>query len=312
MRTTALALVLFLAASLSLSAGESMRLNFVKGLYSVTVPANWYIDVDTGDSTLSIAQGPDAASPRVIIAIPNPAMAARLNDYATLAANSFLSALGGGQIVENKDNDQGHGVLFRSTVSGTNFVGAVQTQRHGNYAILTVFLTRESDYARTKDWAAIVLDSLRINDSALSQQTAFVSGQADNLVRDLQRYQNRTAQGGSASGTTLPDRTGADSRQSRGGAANDPGSLWGQILGGAAGGQGGDAAGTLGSILGSILGEGGDDDGIATRDQASRNQGGQNQGRTTREPAPWGSSRNSGNESGYGNLLNNPFSGLTR
>lgn len=298
MRNTALALILFLAATASLAAGESMRLNFVKGLYSVNVPANWYIDVDTGDATLSIAQGPDAASPRVIIAVPNPRMADSLGDYATMAANSFVNALGGGQITENKDNSQGHGILFRTNSSGVPFVGAVQTLRHGDYAILTVFLTRQSDYERTKEWAGIVLDSLRINDNALDKQTAFVSTQADNLLKDLQRYQGGVSR-------RAPSTTGTTTTTAPTAPTHDSGSLWGNILGGSASGsqQDQDVAGTFGSLLNSILGGDESDSGIAQQNRGRAPQSG--------NQAPRGSVPDA-DTSGYGNLLNNPFSGLTR
>lgn len=303
MRNTALALILFLAATASLAAGESMRLNFVKGLYSVNVPANWYIDVDTGDSTLSIAQGPDAASPRVIIAIPNPRTNGSLGDYAVMAANSFMNAFSGGTIMENKDNKDGHGVIFRANASGVPFVGAVQTLRHNNYAILTVFLTRQSDYERTKEWAGIVLDSLRINDNALERQTAFVSAQADNLLKDLQRYQGGVSQ--RAPSTT----TGTTTTTVPTAPTHDSGSLWGNILGGSLGGnasgspQDQDVAGSLGSLLNSILGGDEQDSGIARQNQGRAPQSG--------NPAPRGSVPDA-DTSGYGNLLNNPFSGLTR
>ncbi|MCD8138612.1 MAG: hypothetical protein LUE17_02340 [Planctomycetaceae bacterium] len=188
MRKLALALMLTLAATCAVSAaaGESMRLNFVKGLYSVNVPANWYVDIDASDSTLTIAQGVDPTAARVIIAIPSPQMANRLDEYARLAATSFINALGGGRIVQDKGERDEHGVIFRTESSSLPFVGAVHTIRDGNNAILTIFLTPERDYERSKDWAAVILDSLRVDGRAIEQQTAFITRQAENLIRDLQ------------------------------------------------------------------------------------------------------------------------------
>ncbi|MCD8351248.1 MAG: hypothetical protein LUC93_11630 [Planctomycetaceae bacterium] len=186
MRKLALALILTLAATVPLAAGESVRLNFVKGLYSVNVPSNWYVDIDASDSTLTIAQGIEPTAPRVIVAIPNPKMANQLDDYARLAATSFINALGGGNIVQDKGERNEHGIIFRAEASGMPFVGAVHTIRDNGYAILTIFLTRESDYDRSKEWASVVLDSLRVDARAVEQQTAFITRQADNLIRDLQ------------------------------------------------------------------------------------------------------------------------------
>lgn len=191
MRSFKLALLLLFALSATLHAGESLRLNFVKGVYSASVPANWCVDIDADDSTLTLAQGPDPISPRVILAVPNPFAADRLDEYCRLAANSIMGAMGGGQILQEGSENGEYGVIFKGAAAGINMVGASHCRRYGDYAVLSIFITREDDYAVARDNAAVILDSLRVNDAPLAQNAAYWREKATNLLKDFGKFQGR-------------------------------------------------------------------------------------------------------------------------
>lgn len=158
-------------------AAEAQSRTFYNGLFALTIPADWKVEQNATENTLTIRPNPKDEATALMIFPPNPRILATGKDMIGTYAASFSIAAGHGDNLDVLDRGRGKiaGYNAESQAFGipkryANVVGTGYAVNVGGFITLMFAMTTPDLYDTFMPQAKVVFDSYTVDPAVLAER----------------------------------------------------------------------------------------------------------------------------------------------
>ncbi len=206
MRNFVLALALMLGMTSAAAAADNTReVEFLNGIYSVEVPANWWVKEDDGNQGVTISEAQNSTS-RLVISSPLPGIEDQAG-YSELVVKAILEQIGGdGKVLAEEMEQEDQETLIRTIFNirrpQGNLDGMLDTIELNGYTVTMLIIGPDDgikDFLpiaqQIKESYALDPDKMDENHDALEEIAKATIGQLVQAVGPMQNSGNNAAPG---------------------------------------------------------------------------------------------------------------------
>lgn len=206
MRNIVLALALIVGmTSAAVAADNTREVEFLNGIYSVEVPANWWVKEDDGNQGVTIAQSQNSPC-RLVISSPLPGIEDQAG-YSELVVKAILEQIGGdGKVLAEEMEQEGQETLIRTIFNVRrpqgNLDGMLDTVELNGYTVTMLVIGPDDGISEflpiaqdIKESYALDSDKLDENHDALEEIAKATVGQLVHAVGPMENASNNAAPG---------------------------------------------------------------------------------------------------------------------
>lgn len=173
----------------ALHAGETKRVQFLDGVYSLEVPADWHTEEDDDGSSAFLSPQKDGAA-QVLVSPPNTKVDGDFGDFAGMQMGLLFAMLGGGEITrEDKDEFDGRPAYrfeYKIPLGETSIVGSGVVVKYDEAVVMLMTFCPDDLAPRFVPQAGEVMASFRLDNAALEKNRAKVDEISEKTMKELQ------------------------------------------------------------------------------------------------------------------------------